>query len=136
MPSPRPAPPVLDQTTLERVRASLGTEQAQALVILFRGEMHRRVDAILRGIDAPSMVASEADALAGAARSVGLAALAASAEALTDVARLGRTDAMIDATDALLRAVHEALAALRDAGYSATSDTPATAPSSQDARLR
>jgi HPt (histidine-containing phosphotransfer) domain-containing protein len=136
MPSPLPATPVLDQAMLERLRAVLGTESAQALVSLFRGEMHRRVDAILRGIDRPPVVAAEADALAGAARSVGLAALGASAETLTEVARQGHSDAVVDATDALLRAVHEALAALRDAGYSAPPESPATAPSPQDARLR
>lgn len=128
--------PVLNRATLDTLRATLGDDRAQALVCLFRGEVHRRVDAILRGIDMPPMVASEADALAGAARSIGLEALGASAETLTEVARQGHTDAIVDATDALLRAVHDALAALRDAGYSPTSDSPATDPSPQDARLR
>jgi hypothetical protein len=136
MPTPLPATPVLDQATLERLRAVLGTESVQALVSLFRGELHCRVDAILHGIDMPPVVAAEADALAGAARSVGLTALAAAAETLTAVARQGHSDAVVDAIDALLRAVHEALAALRDAGYSAPSESLATVPSPQDARLR
>jgi HPt (histidine-containing phosphotransfer) domain-containing protein len=126
----------LNRTTLDGLRAALGDDRAQALVSLFRGEMHRRVDAILRGIDAPPMVVREADALAGAARSVGLVALGAAAERLTEAARQGHSDAVVDATDALLLAVHEALAALREAGYSATPDSPATDPSPQDARLR
>ncbi len=137
MPDARSSPtPVLNRATLDRLRATLGDDRAQALVCLFRGEMHRRVDAILRGIDVPPMVAREADALAGAARSVGLVALGASAEQLTEAARQGHTDALVHATDALLRGVHEALAALRDAGYSPTSDSPAADPSPQDARLR
>ncbi len=136
MPMPHPSTPVLDRATLERLRASLGTERAQALVSLFRGEMHRRVDAILRGIDAPPLVASEADALAGAARSVGLAALGASADRLIAAARQGHTNGIVEATDGLLRAVHEALAALRNAGYSATSESAAASPSPQDTRLR
>jgi HPt (histidine-containing phosphotransfer) domain-containing protein len=131
-----PPPPVLNRATLDGLRAALGDDRAQALVCLFRGEMHRRVNAILRGLDAPPMVVREADALAGAARSVGLVALGASAEQLTEAARQGHTDAVVHATDALLRAVHEALAALRDAGYSPNSDSPATDPSPQDARLR
>jgi hypothetical protein len=136
MPSPRPAPPVFDQAPLEGLRAALGTERAQALVSLFRGELHRRVGAILRRIDTPPMLASEADALAGAARSVGLVALGASAERLVAAARQGHRDAIVAAIDGLLHAVHEALAALREAGYSATPDSPATTPSLQAARLR
>jgi HPt (histidine-containing phosphotransfer) domain-containing protein len=127
---------MLDRATLERLRTALGTERAQALASLFRGEMHRRVDAILRRIDTPPLLAIEADALAGAARSIGLVALGASAERLVAAARQGHGDAIVSAIDGLRHAVHEALAALREAGYSATPDSPATTPSLQAARLR
>lgn len=128
--------PALKRATLDSLRAALGDDRAQALVCLFRDEMHRRVHAILCGIDSPPIVAREADVLASAARSVGLVALGAIAEQLVTVARRGHTDALVDAIDALLRAVHEALAVLREAGYSPTPDSPATDPWPQDARLR
>jgi len=135
MAGPSPAP-VLDRAILDRLHATLGTERARAVVALVRCEMHRRVDAILRGIDMPPRVAREADALGAAARSVGLVALGAAADHLAAAARQGHGDALVEAIEALARAVREAQGALGEAGYSATSDSPAAGPSPQDARLR
>lgn len=97
------------------MRESMGEERVEALLILFRSELHRRLAAIARaGADgAHDRLSAEANALASGALALGFDALAERAAAAERAASAESGGSVSMATAALAEAVHEALITLR-----------------------
>lgn len=93
----------------------MGEERTDALIVMFRNELHRRLAAITRASAAGAYqeLASEAHALAGDARAIGLDSLAERALSAGQAVRTEDARIVAAATGALAEAVHEALLALR-----------------------
>ncbi len=94
---------------------TMGEERTDALLVMFRNELHRRLAAITRASAAGAYhdLASEAHALAGDARAVGLDTLAERALSAERAVKTEDARIVAAATGALAEAVHEALLALR-----------------------
>lgn len=94
---------------------SMGEERTDALLVMFRNELHRRLAAITRAsaTGAYQDLASEAHALAGDARAIGLDSLAERALSAEQAVKTEDARIVAAATGALAEAVHEALLALR-----------------------
>jgi len=69
---------LVDPSRLAKIRESMGEERTNALLVMFRNELHRRLAAITRASAAGAYrdLAREAQALAGDARAIGLDTLA------------------------------------------------------------
>lgn len=100
---------------LSGLTESMGEERADALLVMFRNELHRRLAAITRAsaTGAYRDLASEAHALAGDARAIGLDSLAERALSAEQAVKSEDARIVAAATGALAEAVHEALLALR-----------------------
>ncbi len=114
---PRDTPPArsLDPARLAVMRDSIGEERVEALLILFRNELHRRLAAIARAdaAGAHERLSEEANALASGARALGFEVLAERAAAAERAVSERNALNISAATAALAEAVHEALIALR-----------------------
>ncbi|WP_157967214.1 Hpt domain-containing protein [Elioraea thermophila] len=100
---------------LSGLTESMGEEGTDALLVMFRNELHRRLAAITRAsaTGAYQDLASEAHALAGDARAIGLDSLAERALSAEQAVKTEDARIVAAATGALAEAVHEALLALR-----------------------
>jgi len=109
---------LVDPSRLAKIRESMGEERTDALLVMFRNELHRRLAAITRASAAGAYrdLAREAQALAGDARAIGLDTLAERALSAERSVRTEDARIVASATGALAEAVHEALLALRRRG--------------------
>lgn len=113
-----PAATARAETPRAAITASGSAAHEAARAALFAAELHRRVDAMTRGISAGAVctVVSEANALATGAAALSLPTLAADAGRIEHAARAGDSEALSSAFVTLQSGLHDTLAVLRRRG--------------------